>query len=273
MIADLDEELAMTERVSLRGIDIAYSEFGSGQLVLDAHGLSSSRAGNARLGLADFSAVAAEGFRLLSYDARGHGESTGSPDEEAYSWSELAKDMLALADHFSPDEPVSAIGSSMGTGTLLHAVTQRPERFDRLVLTAPPTAWDSRAAQASGYRMIADAIDASGLEALAAMFSQAPVPPIFQGLDGFPPPPDIAAELMPTVFRGAARADLPSLDQIARITHPTLILAWDGDPGHPVSTARILAETIPGSTLEVADSVEQVRGWGARAAGFLSNAS
>lgn len=258
-----------TAHVELRGVDFAYSDVGSGPIVLDAHGLSSSRANNALLGLADFSPVAHSGFRLISYDARGHGESTGTSRAEDYAWDSLARDLLALAHYFSPKEPVSAIGSSMGTGSLLHAATQRPERFDRLVLTAPPTAWETRAGQAGMYRMMADLIETADPETLAAMMSQATVPAIFSNLANYPPSPDIPHKLVPTVFRGAAIADLPPIATIAMLTHPTLVLAWSGDPGHPVSTAEQLAAAIPNASLHVSDSYDDLMTWGDRAAAFL----
>lgn len=255
--------------VELEGVDFAYSDIGSGAVVLDAHGLSSSRANNARLGLADFSPVAAAGRRLISYDARGHGESTGTGRAEDYSWDSLGRDLLAFADHFSPEKPVSAIGSSMGTGSLLHAATQRPERFDRLVLTAPPTAWDTRAGQVGMYRMMADLIETGDPKTLAAMMAQAPVPKIFSTIESYPPSPDIAHNLMPTVFRGAAIADLPPIGALATLAHPTLILAWSGDPGHPVSTAEQLAAAMPNASLHVSDSYDDLLTWGNRAALFL----
>ncbi|UFS59662.1 alpha/beta fold hydrolase [Subtercola endophyticus] len=261
---------AESEHVELRGITFSYSDQGAGPVVLSAHGLSLSRAGNRALGLADFAEVARAGRRLISYDARGHGETPGTPHEEHYTWASLAEDMIALADHFSPDAPVSAIGSSMGTGTLLHAVTQRPQKFDRLVLTAPPTAWQTRAGQAGMYRTMADLVETSDPETLAAMMSQAPIPPIFQGLPGYPPAPDIQNDLMPTVFRGAGLADLPPLETIAGITQPTLILAWASDPGHPVSTAEKLHAAIAGSELHVSETQEDLFTWGGRAAEFLT---
>lgn len=263
------EPLSASHHISLRGIDFSYSDDGRGALVLSAHGLSSSRANNRRMGLADFSEVANAGHRLISYDARGHGETAGSAGEGDYSWSSLAADLLAFADHFSPDAPVSAIGSSMGTGTLLHAATQRPERFNRLVLTAPPTAWETRAGQSGTYRQMADLVETSPPEVLAKMLSQAPVPPIFQGLPGYPPAPDIQSGLMPTVFRGAALADLPPLEAIAELTQPTLIIAWAGDPGHPVSTAEKLHAAIANSELHVSETQADLFTWGERAAQFL----
>lgn len=263
------ETTAESHHVRVRGIDFAYSDEGSGPVVISAHGLSFSRESNRRTGLADFTAVAAA-HRLISYDARGHGESEGTGSETDYDWAHLADDLLALADVFSPNAPISAIGSSMGTGTLLHAAIRRPDRFDRLVLTAPPTAWATRAAQASGYRAIADLIENGEPGQWEAMMSQAPMPAIFEGLPGFPPPPAIAPDLMPTVFRGAATADLPALELIHdAVIHPTLIIAWAGDPGHPVSTAEALHEAIADSVLHVSETSDDLRTWGPRAADFL----
>ena len=263
------DETPPTRYVAVRGVRLAYTARGTGPVVLDAHGLSSSRAGARRFGL-DFSPVADVGHTLISYDARGHGESAGTDASADYTWAALADDLLALADHFSPDAPVSAIGSSMGTGTILHAVTLAPERFDRLVLTAPPTAWETRANQGAVYRQLADLVESGGLEALARMSRQTPPAAIFADLPDFPPAPDVDAALLPTIYRGAADTDLPSLHLLAAITQPTMILAWATDPGHPLSTAQKLAGVIAGSTLQVAETSDAIRGWGREAARFLA---
>ena len=262
-------EVVESEAVELRGIRFALTDTGSGPVVLDAHGLSASRANARAMGL-DFGEVAARGHRLVSYDARGHGRSSGTTDPDDYTWASLATDLLALADHCSPDAPVGAIGSSMGSATILHAALRRPDRFDRLVLTAPPTAWDTRAAQAGTYRQMADFVEANGVGALAGMMGLAPIPPVFQGLEGFPPLPDIEAALLPTVFRGAGRADLPPLESLAAITQPTLILAWTDDPGHPLISAERLAATLPNAVLEIAATREEFLAWGHRAAEFVT---
>jgi 3-oxoadipate enol-lactonase len=258
------------EYVEVRGIRVAYSEAGEGPVVLQAHGLTSSRASDAPFGLFDMAPVAAAGFRVVAYDARGHGRTEGSADSADYTWAALADDLLALADHFSPDAPVSAIGSSMGTGTILHAVAKRPDRFRKLVLTAPPTAWETRAAQAAVYAAMADVVEASSPEALATLLDGAPLAPIFRDVPGFPPPPAIRFELLPTVFRGAGLADLPDRQAIRAIRQPTLLLPWATDPGHPLSTAEALAALLPDSTLSVAETSADIRTWGAQAAAFLS---
>jgi hypothetical protein len=40
-----------------------------------------------------------------------------------------------------------------------------------------------------------------------------------------------------------------------------LVLAWDTDPLHPISTAERLAELIPDSTLHVAHTIDAIRKW------------
>lgn len=158
----------------------------------------------------------------------------------------------------------------MGTGTLLHAVTQEPARLDRLVLTAPPTAWKTRSGQGAIYRQMAEVVASSTREAFAAMISQAPVPAIFADLPALPPAPDVNFSLLPTIFRGAADADLPSLETLGTMTQPTLILAWATDPGHPVSTAHTLHRAIFGSILRVSDTSADIGSWGQMAVNFLS---
>jgi pimeloyl-ACP methyl ester carboxylesterase len=119
------------------------------------------------------------------------------------------------------------------------------------------------------YRIMADTVEKSDAETLATLMSQAPIPAIFAGVPGFPPTPDIEPELLPTVFRGAGLSDLPPLESLTALTQPTLILAWTGDPGHPVSTAEKLASTLPNAELHVSDSHADLLTWGGRAAAFL----
>ena len=156
----------------------------------------------------------------------------------------------------------------MGTATLLHAATTAPERFDRLVLTCPPTAWETRAAQTDVYRAGATFAERNGKDAFVAAGRALPRPPVLAELpEG---PVDIPEALLPAVLRGAAGSDLPAPETIAAVGLPTLILAWDGDPGHPVSTAERLHDLIAGSALFVARTAVELRTWPERSARFLT---
>jgi pimeloyl-ACP methyl ester carboxylesterase len=73
------------------------------------------------------------------------------------------------------------------------------------------------------------------------------------------------------VLRGAAASDLPSLERLADLGQPTLILAWAGDPGHPTSSAEALASALPNTQLHVAETIRDVFAWRDHVATFLAD--
>jgi pimeloyl-ACP methyl ester carboxylesterase len=244
---------------------------GAGPTVVALHGLSSSRASEEAAGFFDWSPVVRAGRRLVRYDARGHGRSTARAVPEDWAWPHLAEDLFALLDVVAPDGPVDAIGVSMGVGTLLHAVTQRPDRFRRLALVIPPTAWGTRAAQGDVYRQMADLVERQGYDALVrAMATLLPLPLLEAGGWTVAPPPDIAPDLLPTVFRGAAATDFPEPEAVAAIRQPVLLRPWVGDPGHPASTAELLHDLLPESLREPMETPDDLRALGARIAEFFA---
>ena len=255
----------------VRGTQIAYDDVGSGPLVVRLHGLTGSRAADDATGAFDVDPLVRAGRRVVRYDARGHGRSGGGVDEGEYAWPNLALDLLAFLDALGAGRGVGAVGASMGTATLLHAVTVAPERFDRLVLTCPSTAWQSRAAQADVYRAGATFAERNGKDAFVAAGRALPRPSVLAEVpEG---PVDVDEALLPTVLRGAASSDLPAQETIAAVRVPTLILAWNGDPGHPVSTAARLHELIRGSALAVARTPAELRTWPVRSLRFLTGYS
>ena len=229
----------------------------AGHPVVQLHGLTSSRSHDRLLNLDLGRALS--GTRLLRYDARGHGHSTGLPVPEDYLWPALADDLLRLLDYWFPGEQVHGVGPSMGTGTLLHAAVRQPERFSGFTLMLPPTAWQTRPAQAESYRRTAEGIEALGLQEYFARGPESPRPPA--AADNPQVLPHVAEELLPSIYRGAALSDLPSAAQLARVAVPTTILAWTGDPGHPLSTAQALAGILPHAELQVAATPQQVADW------------
>ncbi len=159
----------------------AHTVLGHGPAFVWGHGLTSSRASEDRLPLLDWSAFTGAGRQVVRYDAAGHGETGGPADPAAYQWPELATDLLALLDGLGLDR-VDAGGASMGCASTLHAAVRAPERFDRLVLVIPPTAWETRAAQAEIYEAGADLAERDGKVAWLAAAADAPRPAIFADL-------------------------------------------------------------------------------------------
>ncbi|GEE03795.1 hydrolase [Gordonia spumicola] len=237
-------------------LDVSFSDE-QGRPVVQLHGLTSSRSRDRTLGLDLGRGLS--GTRLLRYDARAHGRSTGRAVPDDYRWPALATDLLRLLDEWFPGERVHGVGPSMGTGTLLHAAAIDPDRFSGLTLMIPPTAWDTRAAVADDYRAAADRIEADGVDAFIEAGRAVPQPPTLAGVAETVP--DVGSDLLPSVFRGAASSDLPSPDTVAGISAPTSILAWIDDPGHPLSTAHALADLLPSSTLTVARTPSDLAEW------------
>ena len=81
--------------------------------------------------------------------------------------------------------------------------------------------------------------------------------------------PSVPERLLPAVLRGAGASDLPSPERVRSIAAPALLLAWDTDPGHPLSTAEQLAELLPDAELEVARRLQDVIAWTDRVEAFL----
>lgn len=237
-----------------------------------AHGLTQSRALEDRQGLFDWASIPA---RVLRYDARGHGESDSTPDLDGYSWEQLAADQLALTERLGIDTYVAG-GASMGCATALHAAVAAPHRITGLVLVIAPTGWESRAGQADMYEQGAELVDTHGVEPLITA-GAAVAPP-----DPFVGDPDYRsrrAEGLRTwdphrlahAMRGATRAQLPDRERIAEIACPTLILAWTGDPVHPVATAEELARLIPHASLHIASTADDLTGWSTVIAEFVES--
>jgi 3-oxoadipate enol-lactonase len=72
------------------------------------------------------------------------------------------------------------------------------------------------------------------------------------------------------ILRGAAASDLPDPAALAGLRQPTLVLAWEGDPGHPLSTAERLAAELPHATLCVARKLADLGAWPRRVAEFCA---
>lgn len=245
-------------RAKLTDVELAYDITGKrGPLVVQLHGLTSSRKRDAQIGL-DLGRALRD-HRILRYDARGHGTSGGTPDAASYTWPRLAGDLMALLDELAPGEAVHGVGTSMGSATLLHAALRAPHRFASLTLVVPPTAWETRKAQSERYLANADLVEAHGIDAFVELGAAVPDPP---ALAGAPQSlPSVAEALLPSVMRGAATSNLPPLQEVAELKVPTLILGWADDPSHPVRTAELLHASIRNSRRVVARTPYGVMAW------------
>jgi pimeloyl-ACP methyl ester carboxylesterase len=258
--------------MKVRDVELAVRESGEGLPFLWGHGLLGSMDQEDAGGLFDWEPLATH-VRLVRYDARGHGRSEATLDPKSYRWRELARDLRCIADAVGPEPPVLG-GVSMGCATSLHAAVACPERTRALVLVGPPTAWQTRPRQARIYRFSAVLIERFGLAPFRCLGTLASLPvrdaklarmqrSIMNELRRADPRAVTAA------LRGAAASDLPDARELRGLEVPALVLAWRGDPTHPLSTAERLSEWLPDAKLHVADSSSDVGAWPQRIREFL----
>jgi len=266
----------MERTTRVRGVGLAVRDPGEGRPFLWGHGLLCSMAQEDDAALFDWSALAPD-VRWIRYDARGHGRSQTTPVVADYRWPSLGRDMLGLADALGFARCVLG-GVSMGCATSLHAAVQAPERVDALVLVGPPTAWDTRPRQSRIYRFSAGLVQYAGLlpfRLLSALPQPGPANPAASAMK------DALArqlahadpEAVVSALRGAADSDLPDPDALRAIEAPALVLAWSGDPFHPLSTAKRLCGLLPKAELHVASTPAELESWPERVGSFLAGAS
>jgi pimeloyl-ACP methyl ester carboxylesterase len=238
-----------------------------------AHGLHSSRAHEDELGLFDWSPVQ-DVARVVRYDARGHGQGVCPYEERAYGWSTLVDDMLWAA---GGEGPFVAAGACMGAATALYAALLARRRVQAVVLVTPPAAWEYRNGQVEEYVSAASLVERRGLSSLLESWRTRSQPDILAR--ELPHARDISLrhlaamdeKALPAILRGMAKSDLPSRDELASLVVPVLILAWDGDPRHPVGVAEDLADLLILSELHVARDLSEVRKWPELVRDFVGN--
>lgn len=192
-------------------------------------------------------------FRVLRYDARGHGASD-APDG-SYSFDRLGRDTVELLDVLGL-ERVHVLGLSLGGFVAQWLGIHAPERTDRLVLSntaaylGPASVWREAISQ------LMQAPDMSGT---AGMFLRNWFPASM--LEANTATVQAFREtLLSTQREGiagswAAIRDADFRRTIRLIDRPTLVIAGQYDTVTSVAHGQELAAAIPGARLEILPSV------------------
>jgi pimeloyl-ACP methyl ester carboxylesterase len=253
--------------LNVGGIELAVrDDGGDGRAFVWAHGLASSMALEDEAGVIDWSNTGRDGWRLVRYDARGHGDSGGGEDAREYGLDTLAGDLLGLLDELSITRAVLG-GASLGALTAIQAAARAPERVDALVVALPPAAGRARRVPSVMLRGAARTVQMVGKSAFLRTARLTPPPPILRGelapfaqsvVDGFD---RLDRRRLATILRVGAALDLPPPEAMAAVAVPTLLLGWVSDPGHPVATIDHLAQLWPHAERHVAGDAAAVRAW------------
>ncbi len=121
------------ERVDTGDVTLACSVAGDGPLVIAAHGFPDDMT----TFRAQVPALVAAGFRVVCPAMRGYAPS-GVAASGRYDAEALGRDLVAVADRFSPDAPARLVGHDWGAVAVFAAVGLAPSRFSHLATLAVP---------------------------------------------------------------------------------------------------------------------------------------
>jgi pimeloyl-ACP methyl ester carboxylesterase len=240
--------------VASSDVRISGEKVGEGQPVVLLHGLTATR----RYVLHGSVALARRGFRLISYDARGHGESSPAPEGKGYDYTQLTTDLRAVVGERAPNARPVLAGHSMGCHTAVSHALERSGEVAALVLAGPVTLGLPATEEALAYwDRLADGLEQDGI----AGFMQA----YEASLEADPAWTETALRITrermqlhrhPDAVARALREvprSLPfeGLEELETLDVPALVVASydEVDPGHPYAIAEAWAERLPRARL------------------------
>jgi pimeloyl-ACP methyl ester carboxylesterase len=189
------------------------------------------------------------GGTRVFFSFRGHGRSSTPPS--GWGYTELARDLRAVADAYGATRAVAA---SMGAGALCRLLADTPDRFARLVFFLPAVLDGPRGARPE-LGALARAVEAGDRAALIAALRRE-VPAELAGTataEAF-----VRRRAQGLLGSGVAAAlrlvpgELPlpeGADVLAAVIAPALVLACRGDPVHPAAVGERLAALLPAARL------------------------
>lgn len=260
-------QLPGASRFTLKG-----ETLGVGPPVVLLHGLSATR----RNVVQGSRALVKRGYRLISYDARGHGASQPAP---SYHYSDLVDDLETVLEELELDK-VALVGSSMGAATAMAFTLEHPERVPALVQITPAYTGYARTGDVDGqsWEKLATALD-DGIEEFLKVAQPGNLPERWRA---------VAREATRQRMErhgdlGAvaqALREVPSsiawkgLDALSGLEVPVLVIGSqdDSDRLHPLGVAEEYCRKLPNCELVVEDRGESPLAWqGARLSNTIAD--
>lgn len=238
---------------------------GEGPPVVLCHGITATR----RYVLHGSKALPRAGYRVVSYDARGHGESAPAPVGEGYGYPQLVADLERVVDSQVGEERFLLGGHSMGAHTAAAYALRHPERLAGLVLIGPTYMGAIGPASLEYWDGLAAALEADGIDGFVAYIGEK------QGIDSrwresvlrftreriqLQRHPQALVEALREVPRSRP---FESLEELAGLDVPALVVASndEADPGHPYAAAATYEEALPEARLVSEEPGESPLAW------------
>jgi pimeloyl-ACP methyl ester carboxylesterase len=224
-----------------------FEEHGSGKPFVFSHGLGGNLDRSFEL------THQLPNIHLILYDNRAHGRTSPIGDPDKLAFEAMAKDMAALLDYLCI--PSAFVGGvSMGAGISLAFALRYPQRVKALILNRPAWLDAPNPPNLSILTVIARLIESLGLERARSEFEHTEP---FQDLErNCPGSAKSLTDLFDNQNSDALVASLraipssvpvDSLDKLATLGVPSLVLGNRNDPLHPFELAQTLAKAIPGA--------------------------
>jgi pimeloyl-ACP methyl ester carboxylesterase len=253
-------EFAVGPAPVLRG-----SAAGEGTRVVLCHGLTASR----RYVIHGSRALERAGHRVITYDARGHGESDPAGPGQSYGYPELIGDLERVVDAEVGGDRFLLGGHSMGAHTAVGYALAHPERLSGLVLIGPTYTGELSAGSLAYWDGLATALERGGIDGFVEYLkresgtgeawrdSVARISAERMELHGDP------AGLARALRETPASRPFGSLGDLAGLDVPTLVVAShdEADPGHPYAVAEAYAAALPRARLISEDEGQSPLAW------------
>jgi pimeloyl-ACP methyl ester carboxylesterase len=245
---------------------------GDGPPVVLLHGLSATR----RNVVQGSRALVKRGYRLISYDARGHGASSPA---QRYEYTDLVADLAAVLDHLEL-ERAALVGSSMGAATVMAYALEHPERVPALVQITPAYTGYARTGDVDGkvWERLAQALD-GGVDEFVEFAQPDNIPERWRAIAREATRQrmerhehlDAVAQALREVPRSTA---WKGLEALSSLDVPVLIVGSrdEVDKIHPLGVAEEYARKLPNAELVVEDNGDSPLAWqGARLSGVIAD--
>ncbi|HEX6687045.1 MAG TPA: alpha/beta hydrolase [Solirubrobacterales bacterium] len=239
---------AAGERPTIRG-EVA----GEGSPIVLCHGITATR----RYVVHGSRALERAGHMVVSYDARGHGESDPATGGQSYGYPELVGDLEGVIAATVGDGPFVLAGHSMGAHTAVAYALSHPERLSGLVVIGPTYTGEISAATLAYWDGLADALELDGVDGFVEYIDrhQETDPAWRDSVRRFTRA-RILRHPHPQALVGALRAvprsrPFEEMAELESLELPALVVASQdaADPGHPRHVAEVYAERLPQARL------------------------
>ena len=244
---------------------LAGETVGEGPRIALLHGVTATR----RYLVHGSNALPRRGYSLLSYDARGHGESGPAPPGEGYDYPALTGDLGRVLDKHAEGATTLA-GHSMGCHTAAAFAIGSPARVAAAVLIGPVSIGEPAPEESlAHWDRLAAGMERGGVEGFMEAYTsdltvegewrERVIRITRERMERHRDP-----EAMARVLREVPRSvPFDGLEALRSVEAPALVVASrdEADPGHPYEVAEAWAEALPNAELISEEPGEAPLAW------------